>query len=119
MDRNTEIFPEDAIGNTLWQINQEHGELVLELECEVEFSVIFTEQEQALKFGQFLLENGQKISFSPYQGNETLPWEITAYPMMLLSYENLVNYQALLMTSSEGFLGVFDGWYCPSLNVGL
>jgi Regulator of ribonuclease activity B len=117
--RDSNVFPEDAIGNLLWSIYQEHGELVLELECEVEFSVIFAEQEAALKFGQFLLENGQKLSFSPFQGNEALPWEITAYPMMVLNYENLVNYQALIMSSSESYLGVFDGWYCPNLNVGL
>lgn len=119
MERNIEDFPEDAIGNMLWQIYQEHGELVFELECEVEFSVIFAEQEQALKFGHLLLENGQKLSFSPYQGNEALPWEITAYPLMTLNYENIVNYQALLMTSSEPYFGVFDGWFCPNLNVGM
>lgn len=119
MERNTNDFPHDAIGDALWSVYQTQGESLFEHECEVEFSVIFAEQAAALKYGQFLLENGQKLSFSPFQGNDAFPWEITAYPSMLLTYENLVNYQALLLTSSEGFLGVFDGWYCPSLNIGL
>ncbi len=119
MERDLEMFPHDDIGNLLWDVYQAHGELIFELEGEIEFSVIFAEQSQALKFGQFLLENGQKLSFSPFQGNDALPWEITAYPVMLLSYENLINYQALMVSSSESYLGVFDGWFCPNLNVGL
>jgi len=108
--RDISLFPEDAIGNALWQF-KEQG-VVLEQENEVEFSVIFPTQEQALKFGHLLLENGQKLSFSPFDANPDFPWEITAYPFMPLNYENIIAYQALLEEHCPAFGGKYDGWYC-------
>ncbi|TMM46835.1 ribonuclease E inhibitor RraB [Colwellia ponticola] len=109
MTRDLTLFPEDDIGNTLWQM-QEKGEDLLS-EREIEFSILFSEQALALKFGQLLLENNQKISFTPSQARADLPWEITAYPQMPVSYENITSYQALLETSAEPLQGQFDGVY--------
>lgn len=110
MLRDAELFPADEIGDALWSL-AEQG-LDLNKEVEVEFSVIFPSQELALKFGHLLLENGQKLSFCPYQGDESYPWEITAYPVMPLSYDNIVAYQALLVEHCGVFQGKYDGWYC-------
>jgi hypothetical protein len=84
----------------------------LTIEREFEFSVIFSDQKQALKFGELLLENNQKLSFCPFQGDDAFPWEITAYPFMSASYENIAAYQELLTTSCAPFSGQYDGWYC-------
>ncbi|MFD2168258.1 ribonuclease E inhibitor RraB [Thalassotalea euphylliae] len=105
---------QDEIARQLEQM-VEQG-IDLEQEYEVEFSVIFPSQELALKFGHLLLEHGQKLSFCTYQGNDQLPWEITAYPRMLLSYDNIIAYQALLIEHSEHFQGQYDGWYCQALS---
>ncbi|SEL67784.1 Regulator of ribonuclease activity B [Colwellia chukchiensis] len=110
MQRNEELFPHDNVGNALWEMLTAGDDLTKEREFE--FSVIFSEQSQALKFGQLLLENNQKLSFCPYQGEEGFPWEITAYPFMAASYENIAAYQELLTTSAEPFAGKYDGWYC-------
>ena len=110
MQRDETLFPDDEIGNALWQMYEAGVEL--SEEREVEFSVIFPSDELALKFGQLLLENNQKLSFCPYQGDPDNPWEITAYPLMPLSYENIVAYQALLTDSAAPLKGKFDGWYC-------
>ncbi|MGL1955807.1 MAG: ribonuclease E inhibitor RraB [Colwellia sp.] len=109
MTRDLELFPDNIIGNTLWQMQQQGDDLTITQE--IEFSVLFPTQEQALKFGQVLLENNQKLSFTPFQNNEELPWEITAYPQMPLTYENIQGYQELLATSSAPFQGEFDGFY--------
>jgi hypothetical protein len=109
MTRDLILFPENEIGNTLWQM-QENGDDLLS-EREVEFSVLFPNQELALKFGQVLLENNQKLSFTPYEANDQLPWEITAYPQMPLTYENVTSYQSLLVSSAEPLKGKFDGVY--------
>jgi hypothetical protein len=110
MERDLSLFPNDIAGDFLWQI-QQSGD-VLEQTKEVEFSVLFPSQVLALKFGQLLLENNQKLSFTPFQENEEYPWEITAYPEMPLNHENLIAYQALLEDSCEPFEGKFDGMYC-------
>ncbi|MDP7593651.1 MAG: ribonuclease E inhibitor RraB [Litorilituus sp.] len=110
MNRNLELFPNDKIGDTLWNMHQAGTDL--EHVREVEFSVLFPSKKLALQFGQLLLENNQKLSFTPFQDNDELPWEITAYPEIALSYEKVAAYQALLETNSLPFKGQFDGFYC-------
>ena len=112
MQRNEELFPLDNVGNALWEML--NGGDDLNVEREFEFSVIFSSQQQALKFGQLLLENNQKLSFSPYQGDDEFVWEITAYPFMAASYDNIAAYQELLTTSANPLAGKYDGWYCAS-----
>lgn len=114
MERDLALFPDDNNGNALWQMLQEGDDL--SQAREIEFSVIFPNQELALKFGHLLLENNQKLSFCAYQENEEFPWEITAYPEMPASYENIAAYQNLLQASSEPLKGQFDGWYCVSTS---
>ncbi len=110
MNRDLALFPNDKTGDALWAMQQAGDDL--EQPREIEFSVLFPSQDLALKFGQLLLENNQKLSFTPFQDNEEYPWEITAYPEMPLSYENICAYQELLETSSEPLNGKFDGFYC-------
>ena len=110
MSRDLSLFPEDLSGDFLWQLQQEGTNL--EETKEVEFSVLFPTQTLALQFGQVLLENNQKLSFTPFQENEAYPWEITAYPEMPLNYDNLSAYQSLLETSCEPLQGKLDGIYC-------
>ena len=115
MERNLEIYPSNETGDLLWQLL--NAGIVLGQEHEVEFSVIFKTEEQALGFGQLLLENNQKLSFTPYPASETHPWEITAYPAMPLSVQNLAGYSQLLIDNASGFDGEFDGWYTPAQQV--
>lgn len=113
MERDLTLFPKDEIGEHLWEALNSGNDL--NQEREIEFTVIFTSQEQALKFGHLLLENSQKLSFSPFDENEQYPWEVTAYPFISASYENIIAYRHLLTESSAPFEGVFDGFYFPVL----
>jgi hypothetical protein len=110
MSRDLTVFPSDSIGDCLWEMHENNNEL--DIAREVEFSVLFPSQALALKFGQLLLENNQKLSFTPFEDNDEYPWEITAYPEMPLNYENITAYQELLETSCEPLKGKFDGFYC-------
>jgi len=111
-DRDYSVFPEGSIGDALWEMLAAGDDLAQERE--VEFSMIFPNQELALKFGQLLLENNQKLSFCPFEGDKENPWEITAYPYISATHENIQAYQELLVTSAEPLQGKFDGWYCVS-----
>ncbi|WP_448566356.1 ribonuclease E inhibitor RraB [Thalassotalea ganghwensis] len=110
MERNYTLFPEDVIGDALWKMMLA-GDDLSEVR-EIEFSVIFPSQELALQYGHLLLENNQKLSLCPFQGDDDFPWEITAYPEMAASYENIAAYQHLIEASAEPLKGKFDGWYC-------
>lgn len=109
MSRDLTLFPEDEIGNILWQM-QNDGDVLL-TEREIEFSMLFPNQQLALKFGEVLLENNQKLSFTPFEESDDLPWEITAYPYMSATYENILSYQELLIASAEALEGQFNGVY--------
>jgi len=110
MQRDISLFPNNNVGDALWKMLQAGDDLTQQRE--IEFSVLFAEQDNALKFGQLLLENNQKLSFTPFPDNDDFSWEITAYPEMPASYENISAYQELLETSSAPLEGVFDGFYC-------
>ncbi|GHF96287.1 ribonuclease E inhibitor RraB [Thalassotalea marina] len=114
MERDLNLFPEDEHGDALWSMLQQGDDL--SVSREFQFSIIFANEEQALKYGQLLLENNQKLSFCPYPDNENLPWEITAYPEMPATYENVTAYQQLLEQSSAPLGGHFDGWFCHSMK---
>ena len=108
-ERDMSLFPQDEIGDTLWEMLQQGDDLAQARE--IEFSVIFSDKDSALKFGHFLLENNQKISFCPFPESKEFPWEVTAYPEVAASYENIMAYIDLLNSSSAPFSGKFDGWY--------
>lgn len=111
MERDLTLFPENDIGEYLWSALNAGDDL--SQAREIEFTVIFKTQEQALKFGNLLLENNQKLSMCPYEQNESHPWEVTAYPMTNASYENIIAYKNLLEGGAAEFEGVFDGFYFP------
>lgn len=108
--RDIALFPNDAIGDNLWKMLSEGDDLTQERE--IEFSVLFPDQASALKFGHLLLENNQKLSFCPFQADQNYPWEITAYPEIAATYENIQTYIHLLSNGAEPLGGKFDDWYC-------
>jgi len=112
MERDYTLFPENKTGDTLWNMLFAGDDLTQPRE--IQFSVIFAKYEQALKFGNLLLENNQKLSLCTYQGDEQMPWEVTAYPEVTPSYDNIAGYIKLLTDSSEEFSGKYDGWFCES-----
>lgn len=112
MERDLTLFPENDIGEYLWNALNSGYDLTQAIE--IEFTVIFKTQEQALKFGNLLLENNQKLSMCSFEENETHPWEITAYPVTNASYENIIAYKGLLVDGAASFEGVFDGFYFPT-----
>lgn len=111
MNRDLSKFPTDPNGNMLWNMESRGDDLARSRE--IQFSVIFPDQANALKFGRVLLANNQKLSFCPYLENPEHPWEITAYPEMPASYDNIISYQNLLENHARKFDGIYDGWYCP------
>ncbi|KES21317.1 ribonuclease E inhibitor RraB [Pseudomonas sp. AAC] len=108
MTRDKQLFPDDEIGDALWAL-QEDGE-DLSFEREVEFAVIFPEEQAALDFAILLLQNGQKVAYSEYDGDPANPWQVLAYPVMGPTHESISGYEELLAEHSEPLGGKTDGW---------
>lgn len=110
MSRNYEQFPDDENGDILYNMAEDGDNL--SKEREVDFSVIFPTEDSAIKFAVHLLRNEQKVSFSPYEEHEELPWQVQAHPVMIPTHENISGYESQLSADSAVFGGRNDGWGC-------
>lgn len=110
LERDLSLFPVDKTGDALWQLLNQGVDL--NSAYEVEFSMLFKDKQQALTFGQLLLENNQKVSFCAYPENELYAWEVTAYPEMPLIHQNMMGYKELLESNAQPSDYVYAGWYC-------
>lgn len=108
MSRDLALFPDDENGDVLWNM-QEDGDN-LSTSREVDFSVIFPSEEAALKFAVQLLRDEQKVSFSKYDGNDELPWQVQAHPVMEPTHENIIGYEEQLAEAAAKYGGRNDGW---------
>jgi hypothetical protein len=112
MKRDPLQFPNDENGDTLWRMTEEGDDL--SIPREVDFSVIFPNEDSALQFAVHLLRNEQKVSFGPYEGSPSMPWQVQAHATMLPTYENISGFEALLERDSAALGGRNDGWGCFS-----
>jgi len=109
MSRDYARFPDDENGDVLWDMSQRDD---LSKPREVDFSVIFPSEEAALKFAIHLLRSDQKVSFSAYEGNKELPWQVQAHAFMVPTHENITGYEEQLARGAEPLGGRNDGWGC-------
>ncbi|MDN3577126.1 ribonuclease E inhibitor RraB [Chitinimonas viridis] len=110
MLRNNQAFPDDENGDVLWRMHQQGDNLTKARE--IDFSVIFSNKEMALKFAVHLLCNNQKVSFSPYEEHETMPWQVQAHPILTPTHENIGHYEEWLAQSAAALGGCNDEWGC-------
>lgn len=108
MERDFTKFPDDDNGDVLWDMANDGDNL--SVPREVDFSVVFPTEEAALKFAVHLLRNDQKVSFSAYEENEEMPWQVQAHPVMEPTYENITGYEVQLGEDAAQFGGRNDGW---------
>lgn len=110
MDRDPEKFPDDINGNALWRMQQNGDDL--SKSREIEFTVIFPTEEDALNFGEALLINRQKILLSDNEENKEYPYELVAYVYMEPTYKEISAYEELLESVASPYNGHNDGWGC-------
>lgn len=108
MNRDLSLFPDDENGDVLWNMQEDGDDL--SIPREVDFSVIFPTEDAALKFAVLLLKDEQKVSFSKYDGNDELPWQVQAHPIMEPTHENITGYEAQLAEEAAKYGGRNDGW---------
>ncbi len=110
MKRDPEIFPDNATGDALWRM-QENGDH-LSKPREIEFTVVFATEDDALKYGENLLINRQKILLADNEEDDEYPFELVVYVYMEASYDEISGYEDLLESHAAKFNGYNDGWGC-------
>lgn len=112
MTRDPITFPDDENGDSLWQMAGEGDDL--SIPREVDFAVIFPTEDAALSFAVHLLKNDLKVSFSPYEEHDELPWQVLVHPFMEPAHENISGFEGLLAEAASELGGRNDGWGCES-----
>ncbi len=108
MERDPENFPDDINGDTLWRMLENGDDL--SIEREIEFTVIFPTEDDALQFGEALLINRQKILLCDNEENNEYPFEIVVYVYMEATHEEISGYEDLLELHATQYNGLNDGW---------
>lgn len=114
MTRNYELFPDDDNGNLLWQMFEDGSDL--NEPYEVEFSMVFEQQQQADQCALHLLHQEQKISlYQEDQSDEQSQlWVLNVHINMILLHGDLVDLETWLSAIAQQFNGQYDGWGCMS-----
>ncbi|WP_299981866.1 ribonuclease E inhibitor RraB [uncultured Pseudoteredinibacter sp.] len=109
MKRDYSKFPNDACGDSLWRMVVEGDDLTEERD--LEFIVIFETEDEAMKFGEHLLFNRQKVLLCD-DDSEDYPYFIASTVSMIPRYETILEYERLLEKYASPLNGKNDGWSC-------
>ncbi|AUX85191.1 ribonuclease E inhibitor RraB [Acinetobacter tibetensis] len=114
MSRNYELFPDDDNGNVLWQMYEDGNDLT-DLH-EIEFSIVFTTQDQAEKCALHLLHEEQKISLfqEEVKNDGSDLWVLNVHVNMIPEYQDVQDLEEWFVKIAEMFQGEYDGWGCLS-----
>ncbi len=110
MNRDYSQFPDDDNGDALWNMAQQGDDL--SKKRGVEFTVVFSNEEDALKFGEFLLSNRQQVLLYDNDESEEHPYEITVTVVMVPTHREISDYEILLAKHAPDYNGFNDGWGC-------
>jgi hypothetical protein len=110
MDRDYKEFPDDDTGEALWGKKLNGDDLTKSRE--IEFTVAFPTENEALSFGESLLLNRQKVLLCDSNESDGYPFEIVVYVELTLTHQNITGYQELLGQYASPLNGINDGWGC-------
>ena len=110
MNRDLSEFPSDSTGDALWAMIQNGDDLTQSRE--IEFTVAFPTENEALSFGETLLFNRQKVLLCDAEDCDDYPFEIVVFVELAATYKNITDYQELLAQYASPLNGLNDGWGC-------
>lgn len=110
MTRDYEQFPDDENGQVLWQMFEDGDDLTEP--HQVEFAIVFKDQQQLEQCALHLLYQEQQVSF--YDDEETggADWVLTIHVEMVPEYADIVDLEEWFSSIAEQFDGEYDGWGC-------
>lgn len=110
MTRDNERFPEDDNGNVLWQMYEDGDDL--SEPHQVEFSLVFQEQDKLEQCALHLLRQEQKVSFFNDEESPEQDWVLTIHIEMIPDYSDIVDLEDWFGSIATQFGGEYDGWGC-------
>jgi len=111
MSRDLTEFPEDENGDVLWSMHSAGDDL--SKTREVDFSVVFPTEQQALDFSLFILRAGHKVQLHRFlKQPDGLTWDVTVSCPMVPTHTHVTDFEQFLADTSGPYGGSNDGWGC-------
>ena len=116
MKRDPIQFPNDDNGEVLWRL-VEHGD-DLSIARDIDFSLDFATEQQALDCGAYLFKNEFKIELDPpLEGEPDSPWTVQVIPFLAPIHEDISGLEAHLTEIARHFGGERSDWGCEQAVV--
>ncbi len=110
MNRDYSKFPEDENGDALWNMVQKGDDI--SKKRDIEFTVIFSSEDDALEFGKELLFHRQQVLLCDIEESDDYPYEIVVTVAMVPTHQEITDYESLLQKYASKYNGHNDGWGC-------
>jgi hypothetical protein len=110
----TDDIPDDQDGDVLRQMRSAGDSL--QAARDIDFSVIFVDEQSAVAFCERTWGGGLKLSYRRSDVDEACPWDVTVVRNMVPDHAEILRMQDRLQSIAEGLNGQNDGWGCFTIN---
>jgi hypothetical protein len=111
MSRDLNKFPQDENGEVLWRMHSSGDDL--SKIREMDFSVVFSTEKQALDFLVAVLLAGHKVQLRRFKEQpDGLTWDVTISTHMAPTHLHVTEFEQLLADTAAAYGGRNDGWGC-------
>jgi hypothetical protein len=108
----TVIHPDDENGDVLRRM-EAHGD-DLSRPRNIDFTVVFANQETAEEFAAYFHKGGYKVTVEYAQVREDCPWDVVVVRDMIPTHAGITDFERELKEAASRFGGHNDGWGCIS-----
>jgi hypothetical protein len=84
----------------------------LEAPREIDFSIVFSDEDAARQFMNKIESNFSDVSCEPIEDSHGYIWDVTATKFMEPNYANITKAEEFLQREADAFGGKNDGWGC-------
>jgi Regulator of ribonuclease activity B len=105
-------YPDDANGNALQRMEAQGDDLTRP--HNIEFTVVFPNQDSADQFARHIGALGYEASIEFSETVDGFPWDVVVVNLMAPSHNEIREFETVIQTAASGFGGRNDGWVCGS-----
>ena len=104
------IHPNDDNGDVLRRLEAKGDSLTLARD--IDFTVVFPEEDSAERFAEHFRAQGYTVSVERAKVRSGFPWDVVVVKHMAPSHQEIGNFEASLQNVAETLGGHNDGWGC-------
>lgn len=106
------IYQRDDNGDALRRMEAQGDDLTRPRN--VDFTVVFPEENAARQFAEIFRKQGYKVSVEFAETTRDLPWDVVVVKHMAPSHQEITDFETALLDVADPLGGRNDGWGCLS-----